>query len=312
MAQTTKNLRLTMQETNDNPDTWGTVLNNSVFKMLEDAVVKREVLDGTVTGSTISLGYGNGEPDPVNPDARAMMLDCIDNPGGPVTIIAPIEGGGAFGSSAEYAKVYLVRNAYSPAYDITFKTATGTGVTIPNGETRLVFVDSTDAYLVDSGDVTNAINATNAENADNLLSDGGYVTGEDFVRKDLGVGTSKVQTFTQGQNAVREALTWGSTIAVPNQNSNAFNVTVTSAISATFQNPTTQTADADGQVIRIMIHHQTSGATITWGSAYAWVGGTPPTLTTGSAGAVDYVAFEYFRNYPGGGKWVGSALLDVS
>lgn len=312
MAQITKNLRLTMQDTNDNPDTWGTVLNASMFKLLEDAVAKREVIDGSILGTTVSLSYGDGQTN--DPDARAMLLDCINNPGGPVTITAPVDGTGAYGNAAEFGKVYLVRNGYSPSYDITFKTAAGTGVTVPAGETRWVFIDSTDAYLPDAGDVTNATNATNSTNAKNLESGGTdvYVSGEDFVRKDLGVGSTKVQAFTQGQNAVREELTWGGTIPVPNQNSNAFFVDVTSAISATFQNPTTQTADADGQVIRIMIHHQTSGATITWENAYVFPGGTPPTLTTGTAGAVDYVAFEYFRDFPGGGKWVGNALLDVS
>jgi len=310
MSQTTKNLRLTMQDTNDNPDTWGTVLNTSMFKLLEDSIVKRTKIDGFALGTTIALAYGNGTT--TEPDARGMLLDCYNNPGGPVTITVPIEGAGAYGNADEYGKLYIVRNGFDGGYDITFQTSGGASVTVPNGESRIVFVDSAGAYFVNPGDATFATSSTNATNADNLLSDGGYVTGESFVRTDLGVGSSKIQKFTQGQNAVRQALTWGGTIAVPNKDSNSFAVTVTSAIAATFSNPSTQTADSDGQVIRIMIHHQTSGATITWGTAYAWPGGTAPTLTTGTAGAVDYVAFEYFRDYPGGGKWVGSALLDVS
>jgi hypothetical protein len=290
-------LKLTFQETGENDDLWGDVANNGVFQLLENAIAKIESVD--VTAANVTLVYDNGATN--SNDARAGILDVTGAPGTVREVIIP-EGAGI-------TRFYLVRNSITDANDVTVKTLSGTGVTVPNGETRWVLSDGTNVDFVNAGTAATADLATNA---DNLLSDGGYVTGENFVRTDLGVGTSKVQTFSQGQNAVRSALTWAGTVTINNAVSNAFELVVTSAITVTIQNPSTSTADADGQVIRLMIHHQTSGATINWGSAYAWAGGTAPALTTGTAGAVDYVAFEYYNDFPGGGRWVGSALLDVS
>lgn len=290
-------LKLTYQETGENDDLWGDVANSGVFQLLENAIAKIESVD--VTAANVTLVYDNGATN-AN-DARAGILDVIGSPGTVRDVIVP-EGAGI-------TRYYLVRNSISDANNVQIKTLSGTGVTIPNGETRWVLSDGTNVGFVNAGTAATADLATNA---DNLLSDGGYVTGESFVRTDLGVGTSKVQTFSRGQNAVRATLTWGATVTLNNASSNSFKLVVSSAITTTIQNPSTSTSDADGQVIRLMIHHSTSGATINWGTAYAWASGNPPALTTGTAGAVDYVAFEYFNDYPGGGKWVGSALLDVS
>lgn len=308
MAQTTKNLRLTMQETNDNPDTWGDVANNSVFKLIEDAVVKREELDVTIT-NPITLSYGAGTA--ATNDARAIFLDVIGSPGGAVTVEVPVDGAGSFGNADEYAKPYLVRAGCG--YDVTVKVTGQTGVVVPDGQTRWVYCDGTDVFFVNAGTVTDAVNSTNA---DNLLNNGAYVAGDNFARTELGVGDTSVQTFSKGQNAVRVDLTQpgtGGTVTLNNGASNAFRLTLNSGTGTTLTvgNPTVSNADADGQVIRLMVHDQTGGVTVSWGTAFAWASGTPPTLS-GAAGKVDYLAFEYFHNFPGGGKWVGAALLDVS
>lgn len=292
-------LNLTLMATGENDNTWGQIANDQVFKLLDAAVSKLEVV--TLIASDVNLSVPAGSTG--SPDGRAMILDVQGTPSGAYNIIVPTEATGQTGGT--FNKVYLVRHNLSNTQPFTVKTSAGTGVTFQDGDVKWVFCDGTDVYQVTQDTVTNA------SNADNLLSDGGYVTGESFIRKDLGVGTSKVQTFTKGQNAVRYALTWGTNVSVPNGESNSFKLVVSSTITATISNPSISTSDADGQVIRIMIHHQAAGATINWGSAYAWASGQPPTLS-GGAGDVDYLAFEYFADYPGGGKWVGAAILDIS
>lgn len=312
MADTSKNLRFTAQSTNDNPNTWGAVANNSVFKMLEDAIVKRVQLDTLGLGTAITMDYGDGQA--LANDARAMMLDVFTSgaePGGTVTLTVPVEGAGAFGNADEYGKIYLVRNQLA-AQDVDVTVLAGTPVTIPFGEARLVFVDSTDAFLVNAGTVTQADLATKA---DFLLSDSGaaapddYITGESFVRVDLGVGTSKVQEFTKGQNVVRSTLDTSGAVTVNNGDSNAFVISLTGNI--TLSNPNTL-ANADGQVIRFTFIQPTAGGPydITWGSNYFFPAGARPGLTQ-VADAVDYAAFEYVSDYPGGGRWVGNIILDV-
>lgn len=293
-------LNLTLMATGENDNTWGDIANQQVFQFLEDAISKMEVITLLAADVTLQIPASSSG----SPDGRAMMLDVQGSPGGAYNIIVPDAAAGQTGGT--FTKVYLVRNSTGNSQSFTIKTAAGTGVTLQGGDVKWVFCDGTDVYQVTQDSVASATNA------DNLLNNGSYIAGDDFARLDLGVGTGSVQTFARGQNAVRVDLTQAASVTVNNGLSNAFRLTLNSGVttSVTVNNPTVSNADADGQVIRIMIHDQTGGVSVSWGTAYAWANGQAPTLS-GAAGKVDYLAFEYFHNFPGGGKWIGAGALDV-
>jgi hypothetical protein len=97
--------RLNYQAPGDNLNTWGTILNNGVFQLLEDA------LAGSVTqalSGSLILTSVNGATD----QARCLALNITGGTGG--TITAP-----------GVKKLYFVRNAASGAVIVT----TGAGAT---------------------------------------------------------------------------------------------------------------------------------------------------------------------------------------
>jgi len=290
-------LKITLQDVGENDETWGDVANQGVFQLLENAVAKMETV--LVTVGDVTLIYDNGSTN--SNDARAGILDVTGSPGTVRNVNVP-EGAGI-------TRFYLVRNSISDGNEVTIKTTSGTGVNVPNGEIRWVMCDGVNVQFVNAGTVSQAVNSTNAKNLESGGS-GVYVTGESFVRKDLGISTTKTQLFTKAQNVTRVVLSGSGAVTVDNGASNAFVCTLSGNI--TLSNPTV-TAGADGQVIRIAFIQPAAGGpyTITWGTNYYFPAGTRPPLST-AANAVDYAAFEYVSAYPGGGRWIGNLITDVS
>jgi hypothetical protein len=134
MADTfTALLRLVLQETGGNQNVWGDINNSSAIDLLEDAIAGREDVDVTLSDQT--LMPANGADDP----SRAAILICSGNPGTTRNVIVP-----------STSKVYIVTNETSPAFDVTIKTALGSGIVVGDGRKVLVFVDATldDVVLV--------------------------------------------------------------------------------------------------------------------------------------------------------------------
>jgi len=127
MADTfTALLRLVLQETGGNQNVWGDINNSSAIDLIEDAIAGREDVDVTLSDQT--LMPANGADDP----ARAAMLICSGNPGTDRNVIVP-----------STSKIYVVTNETSPAFNVTIKTALGSGVVVSGGTRALVIVDST-------------------------------------------------------------------------------------------------------------------------------------------------------------------------
>ncbi len=101
----TSSFRLNIQAPGDNLNTWGTILNNGVFQLIEDALAGAvsQALSGSLTLSSV-----NGATD----QARCLALNITSGTGG--TITAP-----------GVKKLYFVRNAASGAVIVT----TGAGAT---------------------------------------------------------------------------------------------------------------------------------------------------------------------------------------
>lgn len=127
MADTyTPLLRFIMQQDMANENQWGSIFNSAVTDLVEEALGAKTFVD--VSFGDVTLSSQNGLTD----QSRHMLIEVIGNPGVARTIIVPT-----------LTKLYGIGNNTSPDFDVTIKTATGTGVVIEAGRSpTLVFVDS--------------------------------------------------------------------------------------------------------------------------------------------------------------------------
>ena len=108
---------------------WGTVVNDNITSMVEEAIAGRSVINTWSTNSH-TLTTANG----TTAESRAAMLSLTDTNDqlgtNAATVVCPA-----------LSKVYIVKNAVGQA--ATLKTASGTGIAIPNGKTMILFCDGT-------------------------------------------------------------------------------------------------------------------------------------------------------------------------
>ena len=278
---------MTLQALDENPDTWGTVLNVSALQVLEDGISGTAVVDITVAQDYTLDDTAVGPSDATS--ARYMILDLNGSPGGARNIIVPTR-----------SKVYLVANTSDG--DVVVKTVAGTGPTIPTLEAQWVFCDGTDVQAASAATSVTAATATLAANSSALIG----VAGADFAQKAL------AQTFTAGQVVIRESLTVDGagpyTIQVDCDVSNAFYHLTTQPF--TLLAPSNATT---GQQFSLFVEQGTGAPhAITFASSEYMASGGVPALST-AFGNIDYLGFEYVTglNDIGGARWLVSIIKDV-
>ena len=168
MASTySPNLRLELIGTGEQQGTWGITTNTNLGTLLEEAIggyVSVTVSDSTDT----TLTTANGAAD----QSRNMVINLTGTLTATRNVICPA-----------IEKLYVVKNATSGGYAVTFKVSGQTGVSIPNGSTYLLYVNGTDAVL--------ATGTIAAQNANNVSITGGSITGiTDLAVADGGTGAS--------------------------------------------------------------------------------------------------------------------------
>jgi hypothetical protein len=290
MSTTSPLLRLTLQALDENPDNWGTILNNSALRLLEDGIAS--------TASVTLVGeaeYTLPDVDGSTAEARAMILNMGGSSNAPTDVVVPTR-----------SKVYLVSNTSDDIIEV--RTALGTGPTIPSGEAQWVFCDGTNVLAASAATATSAGTATTAADADALIG----VAGADYSNKTL------AGTFTAGQVSTRDSTTYSpvttGTLQINCALSNSFYVLAEN----TFQMLAPQNA-TDGQVFTLAIEQGGGGPHgITFApDTFQFAGGTAPTLST-LAGQCDYLAFEYVGSrvsnvtYGTGPRWWGSQLKNMA
>lgn len=139
MASTySANLRLELIGTGEQQGTWGSTTNTNLGTLLEQAIGGYE----SVTVSNVSdttLTTANGSTD----QARNMTLNLTGTISAARNVICPA-----------IEKIYIVKNATTGGFAVTFKVSGQTGVSIPNGATVILYVDGTDARLVSQNPVS--------------------------------------------------------------------------------------------------------------------------------------------------------------
>ena len=142
---TSANLKLTVQATGENSGTWGQITNTNLL-ILEQAIGGYDAV-GITSGAT--LVFSNG----VLSNGKNQVLKLTGTIAGNVNVTIP--------DSIE--KTYVVENATSGAFTVTFKTSSGTGVTWGTTEktTKIVYSDGTN--VVDTGLISNIVEDTSPE-----------------------------------------------------------------------------------------------------------------------------------------------------
>lgn len=110
----------------ENDTTWGTQL-NTVLEMIEDSISGRAAVTHDDTAN-YTLTTANGTSD----EARCMIINVAGALGAARNVVCPTS-----------AKLYVVKNATTGGFAFTFKTTAGTGISVPNGKTMILFCDGT-------------------------------------------------------------------------------------------------------------------------------------------------------------------------
>jgi hypothetical protein len=300
----TTSARFTLQATGENNNTWGVILNNGVFQLVDDNVNGR--LAFTLSGTKV-LTSNLGATD----EARMATLDVTGGTGGAVVI-------------PSVAKLYVIRNGSTGV--VTVGTSGGTAASFQPSEVGQCYCDGAITYRVRSTDFGGAqltgvgapttpngvVNKAYADNlafsAINLPGQGGQagnylksdgtaaswvkVSGADLV-------PASVQTATLADGAVTTPKIAAGAVTTPL----IANGAVTNAQIAAgavdylkYSSPYIQLSAAAGASKQLQF---LTGATIRWA-----VGANPATETGGNAGA----DFEIDR-FSDTGAFLGSPII---
>src|SRR5210317_538259 len=139
---TSANLKLTVQATGENSGTWGQITNTNLL-ILEQAIGGYDAIGlNATTGATLTFSNG------VLSNGKNQVLRLTGTITTNVNVVIP--------DSIE--KTYLVENATSGAFTVTFKTTSGTGATWSTTDKgyKILYSDGTNIVDItaDLGDIT--------------------------------------------------------------------------------------------------------------------------------------------------------------
>ena len=291
----TSRIRLTKQGDGDNPNTWGTVLNDQVIDIIDDAIASYTTVS-IGSAATVTLTENQGATD----EARSAILHFKGSVGGShntISLIIPAK-----------SKQYVINNAVSAnttASDIVkMKTAGGDGYNIPLGSVGLVVCDGTSVLPTNAkgfsfGTAASAdigVCATNVP--DTSLADIRYVRvstsqnasliGSKFI---IGASASTPVNFVVGSNArtyspivtVTDAACISVNMALGN------NFLVTLAGNRTLKKPVNCTVGQGGNIY--LVQDGTGSRTLSYNTVWQFVSASVPSLSTGAAD-VDMLVFN--------------------
>lgn len=187
MASTySSNLRLELIGTGEQQGTWGATTNTNLGTLLEQAICGYESIPVT-DGADTTLTTANGSSD----QARNMTLNLTGALTADRNVICPA-----------IEKIYIVKNATSGGFAVTFKVSGQTGVSIPNGSTVIVYVDGTDARLVSQFPVPVTLGGTGATTAAAAATNLGLGTTDSPQFAGVNVGNASDTTITRSAAGV--------------------------------------------------------------------------------------------------------------
>lgn len=131
-------LRLTRPTTGELSGAWGDTVNAGVTDLADEAIAGLGVV--TMTDANYTLTTVNGATD----EARQMFLSITGTLTAARNVVCPA-----------VSKLYFITNSTIGGFAITFKTASGTGISIPSATSRILMCDGTNVLVPFTIDLTN-------------------------------------------------------------------------------------------------------------------------------------------------------------
>lgn len=279
------NLGLILQTTGSNNGTWGVVLNSDLS--IVDSRLGSLVTVNCAGSSNITVSASQAQ------NLTHLLTGVLT---GNIEYIMPDAGG-----------FYIISNNTTGSFTLKVVDAhLGTGVTIPQGTTCFVFVNS-DVDVVSAALSYLPVLTVDTLTTPSLILSGALSAGSLTLGTPLAVaqgGTASTtasaartaletsalavaQTFSGGQRTAASVLTSTSnSTAIDLSLNNDFTATLTE--NTTFANPSNITI---GQKGRIAITQASSAKTVAYGSYFKFPSGTVPTVSTGN-GARDNLYYD--------------------
>ena len=279
MSTFTSRIRLEKQADGANPNSWRLILNQNVIALVDDAIAAYTTV--TVSAADVTLTTENGASD----QARSAFIELTGTLTSSHDIILPAQ-----------SKSYFIRNKSVPSptsNTITIKTLAGSGATVGTSANGFFICDGVSVHQ------TNAVGLGlgTAANLDFGTGDANLVPVSTadvrYVRASVSSTIPSAKTFTsavtfEGPGIVPvTSLTDAASIAIDMGLGNNFAITL--AGNRTLSAPTNVTPGQTGYIY--VVQDGTGSRTLAFNSAYIFVSGTAPTMSTG-ANAIDLLIYN--------------------
>ena len=287
MASTfTNRLGLEKQTDGENPNSWGAILNTNVIDLIDDAIAGYEIV--SVSGTGITLTDNNGSSD----QSRNASLEFSGTLTANVTITIPSE-----------EKTYFVRENSSGSFAVQMKTASGSALTLSQGQNTFVACDGTSIYQLDvptsvTSFTANTLTATSITTSiidatDVNTTNVSATTINTSTVSATVLNTDGTATFSGPVIGTVTTLTDAASVALNLAQGNNFYVQMTSAVgsSRVLENPSNAVIGQCGSIYIIQSVSGTATKTISFGDAYRFKAGVAPTITQ-TTSAVDLMVYN--------------------
>ena len=302
MATFTSRIRLEKQANGENSGTWGTVLNQNVIDLVDEAIAGYTIVSCSATAVTLTTNNGSSD------QARSAVLELQGTLTSSVDIRIP-----------SVSKIYYVKNNTSGSYPITLKTAATTAkTTVAQGGTAPFICDAVnviagqDAVGLGLGTAAtlnfgtadaNLIPVSSADARYVPISTSSTISSNKTFSKTVTFTSTTTHSGTAVFNAQISAtssatfagavgtpivsLSAATSVALDLSSGNDFGITLGNA--TTLVNPTNAKI---GQTGTIAVKQDGTGSrTLSYGDAYNFASGTAPTLSTAAA-ATDILIYK--------------------
>jgi len=273
MASTyTTRIRLEKQEDGANPNSWGTVLNQNVIDLVDDAIAAYTTI--VLADADVTLTNIDGQAD----QARSAFIELKGALTDDVNVVIPAK-----------SKSYFIKNktTRSSAETTKIKTLAGSGATVGVSANGWFICDGVSVHQ------SNAVglNLGTASELDFGTADANLIPVSTadirFVRASVASTITAAKTFTAPVIAPVVSLTDAVSVAVNMALGNNFALTL--AGNRTLEAPTNVTPGQTGHIY--LVQDGTGSRTLSFATAYTFVSGTAPTLST-AANAVDLLVYN--------------------
>ena len=137
-------LKLSIQATGENAGTWGSITNSNLYVIQQAIAGYQSLAVNATTGLTLLFTDG------VISTGKNAVLNLTGTLSGNVNVVVP--------DSVE--KTYLVNNQVTMgAFTLTFKTSSGTGIKLAQGNRYVLYADGTNVNLISMEQTWRALSA---------------------------------------------------------------------------------------------------------------------------------------------------------